>query len=79
MDYSTFRRYYIDKIYRIIDHFAKFMNSSWKNFKNINIFLIISYYFFFKFSFFSQNGQLGLWIIEKRKKKKTNTLHIFSF
>lgn len=76
MDYSTFRRYYIDKIYRFIDHFAKFMNSSWKNFKNINIaFLII---FFFKFSFFSQNGQLGLWIMEKIKKKKNEyTTHIF--
>lgn len=77
MDYSTFQRYYIDKIYRIIDHFAKFMNSSWKNFKNINIaFLII---FFSNFPSFRRMANLdyGLW--KKERKKKTNTLHIFSF
>lgn len=74
MDYSTFRRYYIDKIYRIIDHFAKFMNSSWKNFKNINIaFLII---FFSNFPSFRRMA--NLWIMEKREKKKNEyTTHIF--
>lgn len=69
MDYSTFRRYYIDKIYRIIDHFAKFMNSSWKNFKNINIaFLII---FFSNFPSFRRMANLdyGLWKKEKKKKR----------
>lgn len=82
MDISTFRSYYyIDKIYRFIDHFAKFMNSSWENFKNINIVFPSLFLSFFKFSFFpSQNGRL----MDEKKKKieneiQTNTLHIFSF
>lgn len=79
MDISTFRSYYyIDKIYRFIDHFAKFMNSSWENFKNINIVFPSLFLSFFKFSFFpSQNGRL----MDEKKNRERNTnehaTHIF--
>lgn len=78
-DISTFRSYYyIDKIYRFIDHFAKFMNSSWENFKNINIVFPSLFLSFFKFSFFpSQNGRL----MDEKKNRERNTnehaTHIF--